>query len=382
MRVNLIGDAPSRTGNTERNTMTKTLWVGIIGANAERGWARESHVPAVQGLNGLELAAVANKGQKAADAAARAFGVEKAYGNVADLFRDPDIDLVTVAVTLPAHRELILDSLAAGKHIYCEYPLGLGTAESQELAAAAQKGSVHTAIGLQTRGSPAARRARELIASGAIGRPLTARVYSPTLGFGPKTNPAEAYTEKPENGVTVVTIQGAHTLDLVVALLGGFADVAALTSRQYPEIRIGDGAPQARTTFDHLLVQGRLASGATASVEVAGGRPAGTPFQLEVVGEAGVLLLDGGAPRGFQSGRLRLSLNGEPQAVDEGETASMPDSAANVAAIYAALRDDIAQGTHTVPDFRYAVRMARLIEDVAASSQSGQRRPATDWPMA
>ncbi len=92
MRVNRIGEASSRTRNTERNTMTKTLRVGIIGANAERGWARESHVPAVQGLNGLELAAVANKGQEAADAAARAFSVEKAYGNVADLFRDPDVN--------------------------------------------------------------------------------------------------------------------------------------------------------------------------------------------------------------------------------------------------------------------------------------------------
>ena len=51
----------------------KTLRVGIIGANAERGWARESHVPAVQHLDGLELAAVANKGQEAADAAAAMF---------------------------------------------------------------------------------------------------------------------------------------------------------------------------------------------------------------------------------------------------------------------------------------------------------------------
>lgn len=125
-----------------------------------------------------------------------------------------------------------------------------------------------------------------------------------------------------------------------------------------------------------------MASGAVASIEVAGGRPADTPFQLEVVGDKGTLVLDGGAPRGFQSGRLRLSLNGEPQAVDEGETASMPDGAANVAAIYAALRDDIAQGTHTVTDFHHAVRMARLIEDAAASAQSGQRRPATDWPTA
>ncbi len=59
-------------------------------------------------------------------------------------------------------------------------------------------------------------------------------MYSPTIGFGPKTQAAEAYTEKPENGVTVVTIQGAHTLDLAIALLGGLSDMAALASTQYP----------------------------------------------------------------------------------------------------------------------------------------------------
>ena len=95
----------------------KTLRVGIIGANAERGWARESHVPAVQHLEGLELAAVANKGQAAANAAAAAFGVAKAYGDAAALIQDPDIDLVTVATTLPTHQAVIGQALAAGKRL-------------------------------------------------------------------------------------------------------------------------------------------------------------------------------------------------------------------------------------------------------------------------
>ncbi len=362
--------------------MTKVLRVGIIGANAERGWARESHVPAVQRLAGLELAADANKGQDAADAAAKAFGVKKAYGDAEDLVRDPSIDLVTVAVTLPAHRGLILEAVAAGKHIFCEYPLGLDVGESDELAQAAQKAGVHTAIGLQTRGNPAARRARDLIAAGVIGRPLSARVYSSTIGFGPRTNPAEAYTEAPENGVTVVTIQGAHTLDLAIALLGGFEDMSALLTTQYPEIQIGDGKPQVRLTFDHMLVQARLSGGAALSAEIAGGRPPETPFRLEVVGEKGVLALEGGAPRGFQSGRLRLLVNGEAQRVDEGEVGPMPDTAVNVAAIYAALRDDIASGSPTVTGFGHAVRLARMIEDAAESSRTGIRKQAGDWPVA
>ncbi len=357
----------------------KTLRVGIIGANAERGWARESHVPAVQHVDGLELAAVANRGQEAAEAAALAFGVSKAYGDAAALIRDPDIDLVTVATTLPTHHELITQALAAGKHVYSEYPLGVDVVRSQELTAAQQQAGVHAAIGLQARGNPAVRRACSLIAAGAIGRPLTVRVYSPTIGFGPKTQPAEAYTEIPETGVNLVTIQGAHTLDLVIALLGGFTDVSALATTQYPMVRVGDGAPQQRRTFDHLLVQARLANGAAASIEVIGGRPAGTPFELEIVGESGSLRLEGGAMRGFQAGRLNLSMNGSPdEAVATGS--DMAEGAVNVAAVYASLRDDIAQGTRTVTGFPHAVRLARLIDAAMNSSRDGKRMPATDWP--
>ena len=114
-------------------------------------------------------------------------------------------------------------------------------------------------------------------------------------------------------------------------------------------------------------------------VEVIGGRPAGTPFQLEVVGDGGTLTLDGGAPRGFQAGRLSLALNGTAEAVTDAGS-DLADGAANVAAIYADLRDDIARGTGTVAGFPHAVQLARLIEAAMISSQDGRRVPATDWP--
>ncbi len=363
-------------------TTTKTLGVGIIGASAGRGWAKDSHVPAVQKLVGLELAAVASGNQAKADAAAKAFGAKAGYGAGQDLIQDPAVDIVTVAVKVPDHRELVLAAFAAGKHVYCEWPLGRDVAETEELAAAASKAGVHVAIGLQTRTNPAALRAREMIAAGAIGRVLSARLYSGTVAFGPKWGAADAYLDDPANGATLVTIHGGHPLDLACAVLGGFADIAALTTTQYPEIEVGDeGKKHARTIPDHLLVQARLISGGALSVEVAGGcPPEATPFYLEVTGEDGKLLLEGGAPRGFQSGRLRLLLKGEPQTVDEGEMAAMPDAAANVAGVYAALRDDVLHGTTTVLGFDHALRLARLIEDVCTSGQTGARRLAADWP--
>ncbi len=98
------------------------------------------------------------------------------------------------------------------------------------------------------------------------------------------------------------------------------------------------------------------------------------------MGEAGTLRLDGGAARGFQSGRLRLSLDGVPQDVDEGELAAMPDAAANVAGVYAALRDDIARSTFTVAGFSHAVKLTRLVTDLLSSSRTGSRTEAVGWP--
>ncbi len=361
--------------------MVRTLRVGIIGANAEGGWARDGHVPAVQALHGLEFAAVATNSQKTADASARAFGVPAAYGSGMDLIRESGVDLVTVATRVPDHRDLVMAAIEAGKHVYSEWPLGRDVAEAEEMAAAARAAGVHTAVGLQLRGSPVVRHARELVASGAIGRVLSANVYSATAGFGPDVPAPFIYLEDPRNFANLVTIQGAHTIDLAILVVGALVDLNALATAQYPEIRAGDDKEvRKRTTFDHLLLQGRLAGSGTLSLEVAGGRPPETPFYLDVVGETGTLRLDGGAPRGFQSGRLTLSLNGQPQHVDEGELAVMTDASANVAGVYAALRDDILNATQTAPDFEHAVRLTRLVDDALTASGSGTRKAASSWP--
>lgn len=362
--------------------MTEGLRVGIIGASAAGGWAKVSHVPAVQALDGLTLDAVATNSQASADEAARAFGARKGYGDAAALVRDPAIDVVTVAVRVPYHRALVLAAIEAGKHVLCEWPLGCDLGEAETLAVAARAAGIHAAIGVQARVSPATRRARTLIASGAIGRVLSARVISATAAFGPKVEPGYAFAEDPAMGTNLVTIQGGHTLDLVSAVLGPFSKAAAMATTQFPSVTVGDvPVPRVRRTFDHVLVQARAAGGAAVAIEVAGGRPVdAVPFRFEVTGDKGRLVIEGGAPRGFQSGRLRLLLDGEEQHVDEGELSGLPAEAANVAGIYAALRDDIARGTATVPGFDHAVRLTHLVGDLLDSAGTGTRRSAREWP--
>lgn len=349
--------------------MARDLRVGIIGANARGGWAGEAHVPAIQGVAGLELTAVATNSRETADESAHAFGVGKAYANGAALIADPDIDIVTVATRVPDHHALVLSAAAAGKHIYSEWPLGRSTKESWDMAQAVKAANIHGVIGLQLRGSPAVAAARRRLGNNMIGRVLSVRAYSSTAGFGPKVPPPFAYLEDPKSFANLVTIQGAHTLDLLLALAGPAEKVAALLSRQFPNIMVGDDAtPRLRQTFDHLLTQGTLASGAPFTLEVAGGQTGDTPFRLDVVGERGTLSLNGGAPRGVQSSRIGLLLNGEPVPIDEEDVASLADPAANVAGLYIRMRDDIRAKTRSAPNFNHAAKLTRLVEELFAFS--------------
>lgn len=360
----------------------RKLRVGLIGASPTRGWAKISHVPALEHFPGFELSAVLGTDQAKADAAASAYGARIGYSDPSALFADPEIDLITVAVAVPDHRELVLGALTAGKHVYCEWPLGRTLSEAEEMAAAARDAKAKTAVGLQARCNPATIKAAELIADGAIGRVLGVRVLSTTMAWGPNVEAAMAMAEDPANAVNLITVQAMHTIDLAIAVVGGLTDIDALTGRQYPLVSVEGGVgPQDRRTFDHLLAHARLAAGGMLGVEVVGGAPVDdTPFRMEVTGEAGTLALVGGAPRGFQSGVLQLLRDGRPLPVDVTALNGLPDTAANVAAVYRALRSDILQDTRHAPDFDHAVRLTRMIDDVLASSSEGRRICADGWP--
>ena len=361
--------------------MPKVLRVGVVGASLERGWANQSHVPALNFLSGVELAGVSGKNQESADATAAAVGAMRGYKDVDSMVADPSIDVITVAVRVPAHRELVLKALKAGKHVYCEWPLGRTVQEAEELRDAATAAGVHVAIGLQTRMNPALRKAQESIESGALGRILSARMYSGTVAFGPTVTESDSYLEDPANGATHLTIHGGHAMDAVVALMGKLDALDALGTIQYKRIDVQDGTREVERIFpDHLLVQARLDAGAGVGVEVDGGRPpSDATFRFDITGERQSLTLVGGAAVGFQAGRLALLVHGNRQAVDEGEVAGMPDAAANVGAMYAALRDDIAGDTRTVPDFTHAVKLSRLLSDIDRSMDSGERARHAKW---
>ena len=218
------------------------------------------------------------------------------------MIRDDQIDLITIAVKVPAHHELVVAALGEGKAVYCEAPLGRNLPEAEEMASAA--GSLHTAVGLQARLNPAVRRAGQLISLGKLGRPLNARIVSTNVGFGPELPCNYDYFNKTSSGANLLTIKAGHTLDLVEAVLGPIIEVDARTAIFWPAVKLTDtGEESVRETADHIALLGKTRAGAVFTVDIHGGvAPENARSSFEIRGSEGSLSLTSNHPYGFQAG--------------------------------------------------------------------------------
>ncbi|MFE9686557.1 Gfo/Idh/MocA family protein [Streptomyces sp. NPDC006285] len=355
--------------------------VGIIGADTRASWAGASHVPALAAQSQFTLAGVATRHEESARRAAETFGAKRWFADPFALIHDPSIDLVTVAVKVPAHRELVLAALAADKAVYCESPLGTTPAQTEEMAASA--GSLHTAIGLQGRQNPSVRRAAEVITQGRLGRLLSARVTATTFGNGPESVSAYEYFDKTAAGAGFLTIAAAHVLDVIEAVLGDITEIDARTELLWPEVKLVDtGATTVREVPDHLDTIVKTSSGAPVGVQILAGVPVpDAHFSLEVRGSDGWLKLTGKHPAGVQVGDLALSssvdfdLPDRPVATGTGPTAAdiWTGASINVGEVYASLARDITNGTHHTPGFQHAAHNSRLIARVEQAARTGVR---------
>ncbi|TMH43858.1 MAG: Gfo/Idh/MocA family oxidoreductase, partial [Betaproteobacteria bacterium] len=178
----------------------RRIRVGIIGANPDRGWAAQAHIPALKSLSDdFEITALSTSRRQSADAAGKLFGVPLAFDNHQDLVNSADVDVVAVTVKVPHHLELATAALEAGKAVYCEWPLGNGLKEAENLAALAKKRGVLAAAGLQARSAPSVAYVHDLIEQGYVGEVLSTTLIGSGMAWGPTVDPFNAYLNDKKN---------------------------------------------------------------------------------------------------------------------------------------------------------------------------------------
>lgn len=147
--------------------MAKRYKVGVIGV----GFIGPAHMEGVRRL-GFEVVAVAESTQELADKAAESLLVPKAYGDWKDLIADPEIDVVHIASPNFLHFEHAKAALEAGKHVICEKPLAMTSAESGALVRLAKEKKLVHAVNFNIRFYPLVHEAKARIENGLLGDKL------------------------------------------------------------------------------------------------------------------------------------------------------------------------------------------------------------------
>jgi predicted dehydrogenase len=360
------------------------LGVGIIGVSPSRGWAASAHIPALRALPNYEIRALSAHSLESARAAGEAFGLSRVFSGHEKLVTQPDVDVVAVTVKVPHHRELVSAALAAGKAVYCEWPLGRDLDDAQAMAALAAEQGVRTVVGLQGRQAPAIEFVNELLSDGYVGEVLSTTMVGISIP-GDAVVKANVYMLDNTNGANLLTIAVGHSLDTLNYVLGEFADLSAVSDLRRPLIKIEEtGEPIVKTAADQIAVIGSLMSGATVSVHVREAVAGGTGFLWEINGTDGTLRIIADAPF---PGIFPVTVAGA-QGPNEPAELAVPAALAhkwpalsslqgapafNVGRVYAAFAADIDNGRHTVPDFADAVRRHEVIAAIERSAASGER---------
>ena len=361
-----------------------TLGVGIIGVSPVRGWAAIAHIPALRALPNYEIRALSAHSAESARAAGDVFGVSAVFSDHEQLVTRPDIDVVAVTVKVPRHRELVSAALAAGKAVYCEWPLGRDLDDARAMAALAAQHRVRTLVGLQARQAPAIQFVQELLRDGYVGEVLSTTMVGLSIP-GDVVGQPNAYMLDKTNGANLLTVPIGHSLDILNYVLGEFADLSAVSELRRPLITIEETGEQiVKTAADQIAVIGTLTSGATASIHVREAVAGGIGFLWEINGTDGTLRItaDAAVPGIFPLTVAGAHGRNEPTelAVPAALTQKWPaltgldgTPAFNVGRAYAAFAADIDNETHTVPDFADAVRRHEVIAAIESSAASGKR---------
>ena len=126
--------------------MEKKLKIGIIGCG---GIANGKHMPALKRIKEVEMVAFCDIIPERAEKAANKFGTPdaKVYTDYKELLKDKSIDVVHVLTPNREHSFITVDALESGKHVMCEKPMAINSAEAQKMLDAARRTGKKLTIG-------------------------------------------------------------------------------------------------------------------------------------------------------------------------------------------------------------------------------------------
>ena len=267
------------------------LKVAVVGAGISdqpgehKRFAVVAHLPALKALPNLyEIAATCTTRLATAEAAARKFGIPHYFDDVEKMLAAlPDIDVVCVAVRPALQFEIVMTALKAGKHVYCEHPLGTKTAEALAMCRLAKEKGVRTVVGHQQHYEPGMLQLAEMIREKKIGE-----VLSFNISYVSDGSIVEQDRDWLASGDADIrpTWRSGHTLERLISAFGEVGSVCADLSRR-----------GGTDNVDNLNVLLRMKSGAPGTMHLCQAAWFKLGWALTVYGSRGMLMLRSESPK-------------------------------------------------------------------------------------
>jgi predicted dehydrogenase len=324
---------------------------------------------------------MSSRSMSKANEIAKAFYIPHAFDDVLGLVGHPEVDLVAVLPPAPEHAFAVKAAIAAGKNVYCEWPLTTSTKNSGELLMLAQRAGVRRVVGLQRTVSASSEYLRDLLAGGYVGRLRSVRMHVSMAYFGQTRSPALEWTLSSNNFSHVLSIYGGHFMDMLFHTAGLPKTVSAIVSTQFPELALSaTGQSFPNETPDAVMAIGTLQSGALFQIQIEGGKQNRSGLQIDITGTTDDLkvwneksfvtqhhdVIEGAQGEGGSWRELKV-----PDRYHTIPASSLDVSVQDLAQLYAAFAHDRITGGKSAPDFVDAVAMHRLIDAINQASTSG-----------
>ncbi|HFK5735425.1 TPA: Gfo/Idh/MocA family protein [Enterobacter sichuanensis] len=276
------------------------LNTAVIGAGA----IHICHINALRQIPGVELRALVDtesvKGLKLA------MGYQcRFYQDYGEMLLDDAIDVVHICTPHVEHKPMILAALAAGKHVFCEKPVGMNRSELVDITRAAEQASGLLGVCYQNRYNPTSLRIRQALDDSELGKMLSIKAVLTWSRSG------TYYTESPwrgrlaTEGGSLLINQAIHTLDLMQWFAGGVTRVKGVVdSGELADVTEGEDSAMATLHF---------ANGARGLFYASNCNTTDSPLLMEIHCERGSLLLNDNTLWRVTSGeRVTLASDGSP----------------------------------------------------------------------
>jgi predicted dehydrogenase len=230
---------------------------GVIGAG---DIVRKRVAPALIDSPSCDIVAVSRGRPELAAAFAADIGARRWYPRWQEVVADPDVDCVYVATPVDVHAEQTIAAAEAGKHVLCEKPMAMTTAECDRMIAACRAHHVRLGIAYYRHFYPVILRVKAMLESGDIGQPVFAQVNAFEYFDPAPDHPRRWLLDPVRAGGGPMMDFGCHRLEVLMHLFGNVRRTAAVTANVVFDRAVEDtaavllqfeGGPCAAVTVTH-----------------------------------------------------------------------------------------------------------------------------------